>query len=559
MRRDALLFAAFDQRIDPAAVLASVRVRAAGATSAVASARLATAAEVDQDEVVARLAESAEPGRWLAFRTEAPLPPDAAVEVSVGPGTPSAEGARKSESAERWSFRTYGPFRVRRSECGSNGRCAPFDAVADRAHEPDRREDAGERGRARRARAGRARRLESWGDTLAIRGVAEGRTRYRVSLVERAPRRLRPDARARRAAHVRRGSGAARAALPGRRLRRARSDGRGGLLGLLDQPPVAPRRGERRRRRRTGRRGSARADRRLATSRRRCPAARVLETTLRVAGEPDALAETRIDLAPALADGLGQLVVSVRPTAAAAKDARDAVFVWVQATRIGLDAFVDGDTLVAWATTSPTGRRARGRRGARRSAGAHAAHGGRRPRPAPARRRPRRAASSRGAERTSRSSRSRPAGGAGRRLRRRARQDALRFYVFDDRKLYRPGEEVRVKGWLRRIGAGPGGDVEPPPDVGALARVDAARLAGQRVREGHGTALGAVGGFDLALTLPPTMNLGTASLQLEADAPGLDSRTHLHSFSGPGVPAARVRGEGGRERRAATSRAARRR
>src|SRR6185295_9953142 len=62
------------------------------------------------------------------------------------------------------------------------------------------------------------------------------------------------------------------------------------------------------------------------------PGRRVLETTLRVAGEPDALAETSIDLAPALADGVGQLVVSVRPTAAAAKDVRDAVVVWVQAT-----------------------------------------------------------------------------------------------------------------------------------------------------------------------------------------------------------------------------------
>jgi hypothetical protein len=123
-RRDGLLFAAFDQRIEPAAVLASVRVRAAGAAQAV---RLATAEELGQDEAVARLARAAEPGRWFAFRTEAALPMDAAVEVSIGPGAPSAEGSRRSESAERWSFRTYGPFRVRKSECGWNGRCTPAD------------------------------------------------------------------------------------------------------------------------------------------------------------------------------------------------------------------------------------------------------------------------------------------------------------------------------------------------------------------------------------------------------------------------------------------------
>ena len=65
----------------------------------------------------------------------------------------------------------------------------------------------------------------------------------------------------------------------------------------------------------------------------------------------------------------------------------------------------------------------------------------------------------------------------------RRRGDALRFYVFDDRQLYRPGEEVRVKGWLRRIGSGPAGDIEPLPDSLRVARVDAQRLAGQRVRQ----------------------------------------------------------------------------
>jgi alpha-2-macroglobulin len=37
--------------------------------------------------------------------------------------------------------------------------------------------------------------------------------------------------------------------------------------------------------------------------------------------------------------------------------------------------------------------------------------------------------------------------------------DELRWYVADDRKMYRPGETVHLKGWLRRIGAGEGGDL----------------------------------------------------------------------------------------------------
>jgi uncharacterized protein YfaS (alpha-2-macroglobulin family) len=33
--------------------------------------------------------------------------------------------------------------------------------------------------------------------------------------------------------------------------------------------------------------------------------------------------------------------------------------------------------------------------------------------------------------------------------------DELRWYVFDDRAMYRPGEEVHVKGFVRHIGYGP--------------------------------------------------------------------------------------------------------
>src|SRR4030095_11964974 len=44
--------------------------------------------------------------------------------------------------------------------------------------------------------------------------------------------------------------------------------------------------------------------------------------------------------------------------------------------------------------------------------------------------------------------------------RKQAVEDVLNWHVFDDRGMYRPGEEVRVKGWLRKVGAGPRGDVE---------------------------------------------------------------------------------------------------
>ena len=35
----------------------------------------------------------------------------------------------------------------------------------------------------------------------------------------------------------------------------------------------------------------------------------------------------------------------------------------------------------------------------------------------------------------------------------------LLWYVADDRQMYKPGEEVKVKGWMRKVDLGKGGDV----------------------------------------------------------------------------------------------------
>jgi hypothetical protein len=166
-RRDVLLLATFDQRIDSAAVLGSLRVRAGGTDVPV---RLASAAEVEADEAVARLAKAAEPGRWLAFRAERELPPDASVTVSIGAGMPSGEGPRRTAAAQDWGFRTYGPFRVRRHECGWSGRCTPFDPWRVELTNPvDAKKLRKELVRVEPDLPGL--KVEAWGDTLALHGV----------------------------------------------------------------------------------------------------------------------------------------------------------------------------------------------------------------------------------------------------------------------------------------------------------------------------------------------------------------------------------------------------
>lgn len=521
-RHDALMLAVFDQRIDKAAVLASITLRASGAPRAL---RLATDAELEADAIVASLARAAEPGRWLAFRAKAGLPADAWLEVSVGPGTPSAEGPRVSACAQGWRFRSHGPFRVRRAECGWNDRCTPFDPWRIELTNPiDARTLADTVVRVEPELD--AIKLESWGDTLAIRGRPRGRTRYRVAL-EGALRdvfgqRLEPGAPLEFAV------GAAPASL----------QAQGGDFVVLD-PQAAPAfsvystnheslrveafavtpddwpawHGYRRQ----GWRSEAASP----------PGRRVLDTTLRVAGEPDTLVETRVDLGPALAGGLGQLVVVIRPTMASREQPPAAVRAWVQATRIGLDAFADGEALVAWASDLGHGRPLAdveltlGAAHARTQADGLARLAlGDAPAPLLVARRGQDLAIL--PQQTSWWSE-----GGG--WRRQPQSDTLRFSVFDDRRLYRPGEQVRVKGWLRRVCAGPRGDLEAAP---AAVRTILWTLRDSQDNESAAgqAAIGPTGGFDLTLALAPTFNLGSASLQLEAEGSDLPGRHHVHGF-----------------------------
>ena len=104
-----LIFIAFDQRIDPAAVLETIRVTAG---SQVASVRLAAQAEIEADARVKQLSKNTLEGRWLALHLLEPLPPETGVSVTIGPGTPSAEGPLLTEAAQSFGFSTYAPLRI---------------------------------------------------------------------------------------------------------------------------------------------------------------------------------------------------------------------------------------------------------------------------------------------------------------------------------------------------------------------------------------------------------------------------------------------------------------
>ncbi len=111
---------------------------------------------------------------------------------------------------------------------------------------------------------------------------------------------------------------------------------------------------------------------------------------------------------------------------------------------------------------------------------------------------------------------------------RRSTEDELRWYVVDDRQMYRPGEEVHLKGWVRRLGRKQDGD------VGLIG--NAVSNISYQVYDPQGNDLGtgtvevnALGGFDFNFSLPANANLGYAYIQMDANT-GLDGRSYAHSF-----------------------------
>ena len=518
-RRQPILFASFDQAIDPAAVLGTIRLRPSNVAL-----RLATPDEVKADEDVSRLAAQATAGRWLAFVPESPLPPDAAVTVAVGPGTPSAEGPRRTTKAQEWSFRTFGALRVVAHRCGWNDSCPPGTPWQVQFSNPlDMK--AWKRDLVRVTPELPGLKTSVSGPWLNVSGRSKGRTTYRVTLS--------PD--------IRDAFGQTLGASEPLTFTVGSAEpilyGRGGFVTL--DPAAGPRFSV------YSTNHDALKVRAHAVTPQDWPAfgafmqnlwrdrnaqppgRQVLNETVKVQGVADELTETRIDLSRALPNGKGHVVLLVEPVKAPSGPRQPPpVVAWVQATQIGLDAFADDERLLAWATALTDGRPLEGTElllqptGPTQRTGADGvaafdltARGG-----------------SMLVARRGDDVALLPeslgwwAEGQGG-WRRTDRAPGYAWYVFDDRQMYRPGEEVKVKGWIRQVGPGPKGDVQPLPE--GFTQVEYVVRDSQGNEVGKGTRpLSAFGGFDFSFALPGTMNLGTANVQLALSG---DQRHH-HAF-----------------------------
>ncbi len=543
--RDALMFLEFDQRIDAASVLEKLKLRPAASGLRL---RLATPEEIAADETVKELVKRANEGRWLALRAVTPdnstkdaLPGDTEIRIVVPPGTPSAEGPRATTSEQSFVFKTHGPLRVTGTECGYNKRCTPFDQLqivfsntldfgtlpAAKATITPEIPDMS---------------ISASGNSLLIEGTKRSNTTYTVTLdpsikdvygqtltgdnrvtfkVTMAESRLFStsesfvvlDPAGRRTFNV--------YSVNYRRLK----------VRLYKVTPED-----------WGRFRFYQVAVRHQKEKAEPPGTLVFDEVVDLKSNADEMTENAINLSPALTNNRGQVFVQVEPVEE--KDApvrvhptpgEGRVEAWVQATEIGLDAFVGQDGPVVWANSLKDGsplpgvevsvvpENARGVTGAdglaRINLRESVVKGQSKPALVVARRGEDVAIlpnyySDYSFSDVNNNIVWRSMNGGSTRV----------WYVFDDRNLYRPGEEVSVKGWIRNIVLTPTGDTEMIDLDGEAIAYTLQDALGNEITKGT-VPLNALAGFDFKLRLPPTMNLGEAELEIELERTG-SSYTH---------------------------------
>ena len=528
-----IFFVAFDQRIDPSSVLSTIQVMADGQPVAL---RLATESEVGNDEKVTFLAGGVGDGRWLAFRATSPLPADSGISVNIGPGTPSAEGPRLTTEAQRFDFRTYAPLRIEDQNCArSSDPCWPLMPFSIRFNNP-LDVDAYDETMLQIEPAIPGATVNIAGSAITIRGATNGRTRYQVTVdgdiqdifgqtlgkdtdltfhVGPAdPLLIGPDE-----TFITLDPASPEPIFTVYAINHDRLKVRAYDVEPADWPAFKLYLQEYYR------------DQERAPE---PPGELVMDETITIDAATDSLAEVSIDLSKALDGDFGQLIVTVEPTRNLVEGIldrnRDIVQTWVQVSQIGLDALADHSEMVVWATSLADGAPLPGLTIDLEPSGERVVTGD--------------DGTVRFALPTGGTTMLVASQGEDRAFLPRSNylwsddswerwpvDDALSWHVFDDRQMYRPGEEVHLKGWIRLIGAKQDGDIGLMGDSLSAVSYQVIGPQGNELTSGR-AEVNALGGFDFAFTLPENANLGQAHVQLNAEGNlgGLYDQNYYHPF-----------------------------
>lgn len=545
LRRDIFMAASFNQEIDENAVLQKIVVTANGKRLPI---RLATG-EANGSHIVVQQLGNIQPKRWMAFRTVDPLPPDSEINVTFESGLPSAEGSLTSAAPQSFSFKTYGALRLVSSHCGydpNKTECQPseeFRLQFNNSLYPSLQDPSQIKIEPNLENA----KIYISGNAIFIQGKKKPRTTYKVTVSGAVRDFFGQTLGADVSATFNVGPEQPRLYAPGGNLVTLDPNGSPAFSVYSTNQPslkvkiyaVAPEDYEKFRP----------LLRSFYSNRSVAPTPDfgklIFDQTIETKAAPDELTETRINLAQALQGGFGHALLIADPLIK--RERNDyynfPVFVWAQATNIGVDAFVDNEQLTAFATDLKTGKplgdaQVSLNNGAKRMSAATNESG---------------IVNFELSDNVTRGFLLVKNGNDTAILRenndfaevvtdwrRKTQADALRWFVFDDRKMYRPKEEVSLKGYVRRVTGGKFSDIESLNDgqiFGGKINGLTYSVKDSRGNElGKGTAaLNVFGAFDFKFKLPDNANLGYANVQIATDngAYTITHRFQIQEFRRP--------------------------
>ncbi len=539
-----LIFVGFDQQIDPKIVLQKIKLNGAGKSWQL---RLATSEEIQADKNIKELAANSIKNYWLVFRTVSEnsagqnivLPSDSSFEIVIPVGTPSVEGTRTTIKDQSYSFKTYGRFQLKKSSCdgetSSRRKCSPYFGI-DFEFSNNLDENLFDENLIQVIPKVENLEIFNRGEELSINGNFKPLTSYRVvispNLTDEFGQKL--------------------GASVSQTFRIGRSDPNffGAESGLHTLDPY----GSRSISYYSTNYKSVNVtmysvqpeqysqflefeEKRSENKPAKAPGQKVFSRLILLNAKPEETIETRIDLSPALKNGYGHVVLVVTPTSRTKEDDEESI-VWIQSTNIGLDSFGDATELIGWATSLKDGKPLAGAKlqlvdGKFSQGTAETKADGLAKIILP------KSISSKSDEQLL--------------IARRGADTAIlpanhfylnnnsiffsereiHWHVFDDRGMYRPGEEVHFKGYVRRLNNAKNGDVEVASNIGKKINFTFTDSRSNEITKGT-IPINNFGAFDVTCKLPDNINLGNASLNLTTpNATTFSHRFQVQEFRRP--------------------------
>lgn len=531
-----VLFLEFDQQIDPAQVLPFLSLEVGTQRFPV---KLASPDQIGEtDQPLSKLVKKAKAGRWVLFQPLNPLPNDAEVTVRLKSGTPSAEGSLVTTRDVTFSFHTLGPLRLVSYPCMNRKECLPDNWLFFTfSNELNKETFVPEMVTVVPSPADLDSSVSN--TNLILMGKFAEDTTYRVQfsgeLSDTSGQKLG------QTVEVTLKFGHFGPSLTTNREEMVILDPAGERVFELSSYRVPKLRVQLFRvtpedwSQFVGYRSSQIEQKKNAKSL-RPPGQFVSDEMLEIpASDVGQVKTTRIDLSPALTDGLGHVILIVDPIGIERTNRHYTEILWIQSTNLAADIVADQDGMLVWANRLADGRPVVGGEVTLFPVGSSSQtdHQGLAFFPY-----------STEQERSKQllivrkdtDSVLLPGNYTWWSLNAYSlnanRQDQLRWFVFDDRKLYQPGEVLKFKGWIRQLETKKGGDLISGKWFRELVAYQVHDAAGRSLAKGA-LRLNVFGGFNGSISIPTNADLGEASIHFTLRGTitaKLGSPTYRHPF-----------------------------